>query len=94
MIGWVLDPRCYSFFLFYFTTCKKIYIQNNHSIGKRLKYPRIYQKFTKMPLPARVAHARLLLVAARFSGEISGQPMVGSGRSKVEDSVGGGLDGR
>ena len=48
----------------------------------------------KMPLSARVAHARLLLVAARFSGEISGQPMVGSGRSKVEDSVGGGLDGR
>ena len=27
-------------------------------------------------------------------GEISGQPMVGSGRSEVEDSVGGGLDGR
>ena len=26
-IGWVLDPRCYS--LFFFTTCKKIYIQNN-----------------------------------------------------------------
>ena len=39
-----------------------------------------------------MAHARLLLVAARFSGEISGQPMVDSGRSEVEDSVGGGLD--
>ena len=47
-----------------------------------------------MPLAARVAHTRLLLVAARFSGEIYGQPMVGSGRSKVENSVGGGLDGR
>ena len=47
-----------------------------------------------MPLAARVPHARLLLVAARFSGEISGQPMVGSGRSEVEDSVGGGLNGR
>ena len=47
-----------------------------------------------MPLAARVAHARLLLVAARFSGEISGQPMVGSGRSEVKDSVGGGLDDR
>ena len=44
-----------------------------------------------MPLAARMAHARLLLVAARFSGEISGPPMVGS---EVEDSVGGGLDGR
>ena len=65
-----------------------------HCIGKRLKYPRISQEFTQMPLAARVAHARLLLVAARFSGEISGQPMVGSGRSEVEDSVGGGLDGR
>ena len=47
-----------------------------------------------MPLAARVAHARLLLVTTRFSGEISGQPMVVSGRSDVEDSVGGGLDGR
>ena len=63
-------------------------------MGKRPKYPRISQEFTKMPLAARVAHARLLLVPARFSGEISGQPMVGSGRSEVEDSVGGGLDGR
>ena len=41
-----------------------------------------------------MAHARLLLMTVRFSGEISGQPMVGSGRSEVEDSVGGGLDGR
>ena len=41
-----------------------------------------------------MAHARLLLVAARFSSKISSQPMVGSGRSEVEDSVGGGLDGR
>ena len=47
-----------------------------------------------MPLAARVAHARLLLAAAKFSGEISGQPMVDSGRSKVEDFDGGGLDGR
>ena len=52
-------------------------------IGKRLKYPRISRKITKMPLAARVAHARLLLVAARFSGAISGQPMVDPGRSEV-----------
>ena len=52
-------------------------------IGKRLKYPRISQKITKMPLAAHMAHARLLLVAARFSGEISGQPMVDPGRSEV-----------
>jgi hypothetical protein len=48
----------------------------------------------KMPLAARVAHARLLLAARRFSGEISGQPMVDPGRSDVKDSYGGGLDGR
>ena len=47
-----------------------------------------------MPLAARVAHARLLLEAAKFSGEISGQKMVDSGRSEGEDSDGGGLDGR
>jgi len=47
-----------------------------------------------MPLAARVAHARLLLAAGRFSGDISGQPMVDPGRSDVEDSYGGGLDGR
>jgi len=41
-----------------------------------------------------VAHARLLLAAARFSGAISVQPMVDPGRSDVEDSDGGGLDGR
>ena len=48
----------------------------------------------KMPLAARVAHARLLLVAAKFFGEISSQPMVDPGRFEVEDSNGGGLDGR
>jgi len=47
-----------------------------------------------MPLAARVAHARLLLAAGRFSGAISGQPMVDPGRYDVEDSYGGGLDGR
>ena len=47
-----------------------------------------------MPLAAHVAHARLLLVAAKFFGEISGQLMVDSGRSEVEDSDGCGLDGR
>jgi hypothetical protein len=62
-------------------------------LGKRLKYPRVSQKITKMPLAARVAHARLLLAAARFSGAISVQPMVDPGRSDVEDSDGGGLDG-
>jgi len=48
----------------------------------------------KMPLAACVAYARLLLAAGRFPGEISGQPMVDPGRSDVEDSYGGGLDGR
>jgi len=47
-----------------------------------------------MPLAALVAHARLLLAAGRFSGEISGQPMVDPGRSDVKDSYGGGHDGR
>ena len=63
-----------------------------HYIGKRLKYPRISKKITKMPLAARVAHARLLLAAEKFSGNISGQPMVDSGRSEVEDYNGGGVD--
>jgi len=40
-----------------------------------------------------VAHARLLLAAAKFSGEISGQQMVDSGRSEGEDSDGGGCEG-
>ena len=40
-----------------------------------------------------MAHARLPLAAGRFSGEISGQPMVDPGRSDVEGSDGGGLDG-
>lgn len=47
-----------------------------------------------MPLAARVAHARLLLEAVKFSGSISSQQMVASGRSEGEDSDGGGLDGR
>jgi len=47
-----------------------------------------------MPLAARVAHARLLLEAAKFYGEISCQKMVASGRSEGEDSDGGVLDGR
>jgi hypothetical protein len=65
-----------------------------HCIGKILKYPRISPKITKMPLAARVAHARLLLAAVKFSGEVSGKQMVASGRSEGEDSDGGGLDGR
>ena len=63
-------------------------------IGKRLKYPRISRKITKMPLAARVAHARLLWAAARFPGEISVQPTVDPGRSEDEDSDGGGIVGR
>jgi len=47
-----------------------------------------------MPLAARVAHARLLLAAGRFSGELSGQLMADPGRSDLKDSYGGGLDGR
>jgi hypothetical protein len=47
----------------------------------------------KMPLVARVAHARLLLEAVKFSGEIYGQQMVDSGRSEGEDSDDGGFDG-
>ena len=65
-----------------------------HCIGKIMKYPRISPKFTKMPLAARVAHAWLLLEAVKFSGAISGQKMVASGRSEGADSDGGGLDGR
>ena len=65
-----------------------------HCIGKRLKYPWISQKITKIPLVARVAHARLLLEVVKFSGEISDQQMVDSSRSKGEDSDDDGLDGR
>ena len=65
-----------------------------HCIGKILKYPRSSPKIMKMPLAARVTHARLLLAKGRFSSEIYGQPMVDPGRSDVEDSDGGGLDGR
>jgi len=39
-----------------------------------------------------VAHARLLLEAVKFPGEISGQQMVDSGRSEGEDSDDGGFD--
>jgi hypothetical protein len=53
-----------------------------HCIGKRLKYPWISQKIMKMPLVARMAHARLLLEAVKFSREISDQQMVDSGRSE------------
>ena len=49
-----------------------------HCIGKILKYPRISLKITY----------------GRFSGALSGQPMVDPGRSDVKDSYGGGLDGR
>jgi len=48
-----------------------------------MKYPQTFLKITKMPLAARVAHARLLLTAGRFSGELSGQPMVDPSRSDV-----------
>jgi hypothetical protein len=65
-----------------------------HRIGKRLKYPRISQKIMKMPLVARVAHARSLLEAVKFFGKISGQRMVDSSRSEGEDSDDGGLDSR
>jgi len=65
-----------------------------HCIGKRLKYPRVSRKITKMPLVALVAHGRLLLAAARFSGAISVQPMVDPSRYDVEDSDGGGIDDR
>jgi len=44
----------------------------------------------KMPLEASVAHERLLLAATRFSVQL----MVDPRRSDVEDSDGGGLDGR
>ena len=65
-----------------------------HCIGKRLKYPRISPKIMKMPLAARVTHARLLLAAAKFPGEISVQTTVDPGRSEDEDSDGGGIVGR
>jgi len=41
-----------------------------------------------------VAHARLLLEAVNFFGEVSGQQMVDSGRYDREDSDDGGFDGR
>ena len=41
-----------------------------------------------------MAHARLLLTAAKFFEENSGQPMVDPGRFEVEDSDGGALNGR
>jgi len=47
-----------------------------------------------MPLVARVAHVQLLLEAVKFSGEISDQQMVDSGRSEGKDSDDGGFDGR
>jgi hypothetical protein len=43
---------------------------------------------------ARVAHARLLLEAVNFFGEIFGQQMVDSGISEGVDSDDGGFDGR
>ena len=64
-----------------------LYRQNNEI---PLNFSEIYENATA----ARVAHARLLLEAVKFSGEISGQKMVASGRSEGEDSDGGGLDGR
>ena len=48
----------------------------------------------KIPLVARVAHARLLLEAAKLSGEIYSQRMVDSGRSEGEDFDEGGFDDR
>ena len=42
---------------------------------------------------ARVAYARLLLVVAKFSDEIFGQPVVDSGRSEGENSDDDGFDG-
>jgi hypothetical protein len=45
-------------------------------------------------LVARVAHARLLLEAVNFSGDISGYKMVDSGRYDGEDSDDGGFDDR
>jgi hypothetical protein len=65
-----------------------------HRIGKRLKYHWISQKITKMLLVARIAHARSLLEAVKFLGEISGQRTVDSGRSEGEDSDDGDFDGR
>jgi hypothetical protein len=65
-----------------------------HRIGKRLKYPWISKKITKIPLVARVAHARSLLEVVKFFGEISGPRMVDYGRSEGEDSDDGGFDGR
>jgi hypothetical protein len=62
----------------------------------------LYRKNTEIPLNfseiyenalvARVAHARLLLEAVKFSGEISGKQMVDSGRSEGEGSDDSGLD--
>ena len=45
-----------------------------------------------MPLVERVAHARSLLEAVKFFGEISDQWMVDSDRSEGEDSDDDGLE--
>ena len=62
----------------------------------------LYRQNTEIPLNfseiyenapgARVAHARLLLEAVKFSSELSGHRMVDSGRSEGEDSDDGGFD--
>ena len=64
----------------------------------------LYRQNTEIPLNfsenyenalvARVAHARLLLEAVNFSGDISGYKMVDSGRYDGEDSDDGGFDDR
>ena len=63
-----------------------------HHIDKRLKYPSISHKITKMPLAARFPHAWSLLEAVKFFGKTSSQRIVGSGRFEEEDSDDSGFD--
>jgi len=54
-----------------------------------LNFPEIYENATGGACGSR----EVTVGAVEFSGEISGQKMVDSGRSEGEDSNGGGLDG-
>ena len=103
MIRWVFDSRRYSFYIYFwffcFSTCKKnlqvfIYIKNTVRNPKQLPEWHYIDKGPKYPWCQRVAHARLLLEVAKFSDEISGQPMVDSGRSEGENSYDDDFDGR
>jgi hypothetical protein len=92
--------RLYLFFGFFccFLACEKIYkhlyiekYQKYHQEPQTitLNFSEIYENATGGACGPRT----VTVGAVKFSGEISGQQMVDSGRSEGEDSDGGGLDG-